>query len=245
MDLSTLSPVEIDTILADLYGKQWDLNSRIDMGKDDVKGAVRKVLGLSYRQSPTREQVAEVVEKAQDLGERPSYEDHAAFVAWLNLDEVAKRQERVDEMIGQYRRLGAEMAPYEAEYAKRRWTRFFVVQGGHIHSSMACSTCNKMGKATQFHWLPERSGQSEEQALESLVTESAKTVLCSVCFPSAPVAWTVPREDESVCKGSGTFDYPSETARRGYAYGNYGVCSHCGQRASTTSTGKMRKHKKA
>lgn len=62
------------------------------------------------------------------------------------------------------------------------WSRFYLVLGGHIHSSKGCHTCTL---TTLFSWLPELSGLSEADAVEA-----HGEILCSVCFPSAPVAWT-------------------------------------------------------
>lgn len=76
----------------------------------------------------------------------------------------------------------AELEEVEVEYAG--WSRFFIVKnnGGHIHRSMGCSTCFP---TTVFGWLPELSGLTEAEA----VAEWGE-ILCSVCFPSAPVEWT-------------------------------------------------------
>lgn len=64
------------------------------------------------------------------------------------------------------------------------WSRFFLVQNtnGHIHSSMHCSTCRW---DTSFGWLTELSGLTEAEAVEEY-----GEILCSICFPSAPVEWT-------------------------------------------------------
>lgn len=219
MDLATATPVEIDTILADLYGKQWEADSQREYYTKaalEIENGIAKHLTGKY-------------------GNR--------YFGWKQetADEYHTKadgyQAKVDD-------LAMEMLPYEAEFARRPWTRFYLVQDGHVHSSMRCSTCNKMGKRTKFGWLPEWSGQSEAETLETLVTKSNKTILCTVCYPTAPVAWTVARVDDDQCPGSGTFDYPNDTARRGYYSGNYGVCTHCNARITVTSTGKMRKHKK-
>lgn len=68
--------------------------------------------------------------------------------------------------------------------ANGRWSRFYLVTNtnGHIHSSMNCSTCFN---STQFAFLPNLSGLDEAAA----VTDQGE-ILCSICFPSAPVAWT-------------------------------------------------------
>lgn len=72
------------------------------------------------------------------------------------------------------------LAAYQAaerEYAG--WSRFFLVTGGHIHATMNCSTCYD---TTEFGWLPELSGLTESDAVAVY-----GSVLCSVCYPSAPV----------------------------------------------------------
>ena len=70
----------------------------------------------------------------------------------------------------------------EADYDG--WSRFFLVtnKGGHIHRSLICSTCRP---TTRFGWLPELSGLSEADAVDEY-----GSILCSVCFPDAPVDWT-------------------------------------------------------
>jgi hypothetical protein len=65
------------------------------------------------------------------------------------------------------------------------WSRFFLVRGGHIHSSLSCTTCNKNGSRTAFQWLTELSGLTEEDAVAKY-----GAVLCTVCFPNAPVEYT-------------------------------------------------------
>lgn len=62
------------------------------------------------------------------------------------------------------------------------WSRFHLVtsSAGHVHSSMSCHTCRP---TTKFGWLPKLSGQTEAEAVSEL-----GAVLCSACFPSAPVA---------------------------------------------------------
>ena len=70
------------------------------------------------------------------------------------------------------------------------WSRFFAVPGGHIHSSMNCSTCNRVTNQsgqtfTAFAWLPALSGLTAADAIAA-----HGHALCSVCFPNAPVSDT-------------------------------------------------------
>lgn len=64
------------------------------------------------------------------------------------------------------------------------WTRAFIVTNGngHIHSSMSCQTCNKMGKRTSFQLVSQVSGEKEEYIVD-LAGERA----CTVCYPTAPL----------------------------------------------------------
>lgn len=69
-------------------------------------------------------------------------------------------------------------------YKSHMWSRFYLVVGnanGHIHKDMACHSCYP---DTQYAWLPELSGDSEAEAVQA-----EGEILCTFCFPSAPVAW--------------------------------------------------------
>jgi hypothetical protein len=85
---------------------------------------------------------------------------------------------------------GASALYEEANSAYTGWDRFFLVPGGHIHSSMHCSTCNRMTNgwnsvATTFVWLTDLSGLDIEAAINEY-----GSILCTVCYPDAPVEYT-------------------------------------------------------
>lgn len=89
-----------------------------------------------------------------------------------------------DAVIAQNNALEAEYAKLRKIYLEHRWSRFYLVAGprGHIHSSMDCHSCYP---DTEFFWLPELSGDTEDEAVAA-----EGEILCTFCFPSAPVAWT-------------------------------------------------------
>lgn len=93
-----------------------------------------------------------------------------------------KGEEKLDEAVTArdeaFRAFSEASAKYEG------WSRFFIVNnaGGHIHWTMSCSTCYP---TTDFGWLPNLSGLTEADAVEEW-----GGILCSVCFPSAPVEHT-------------------------------------------------------
>ena len=124
--------------------------------------------------------------------------------------------------------------PLQEEYGRLRWSRFFLVTssaGGHIHRDQHCSTCHL---TTRYGWLPELSGLTEKDAVEA---EGPR--LCSVCFPSAPLEWTVGEEkkvDPKVCLGSG------KPARR---EGRYYRCAICGTGVRPSASGLASRHHRA
>ena len=115
-----------------------------------------------------------------------------------------------------------------------RWSRFFLVTGVHIHHSTACHT---LYPTTQIGWLPELSGETEADAVEA-----HGALLCTICFPSAPVEWTDGRkkDDDTKCTSQelvpGSLNSRYRTA--------YGQCADCGAHVTVTSIGRVRKHKK-
>jgi hypothetical protein len=117
------------------------------------------------------------------------------------------------------------------------WSRFFLVPGGHIHSSLDCSTCNKEGKQTRFGWLPDLSGLNEEDAVKE-----HGAVLCTVCYPSAPVEYTnkfdldKEAKAEKRCPSSGRYVGGRTRGTR---------CTECNAWVSITSGGNLRAHDKA
>lgn len=236
-DLTQQSPVEIDTALAKAHGEMARAASYLDHYKTEVHryaGDKRKGGGHAWSGSGswgmTLEEAVKAVE-AQAIGE---------YV----LGSLKECQEKVAS-------LRAEIKTLDAEFTRRGgWSRFFLVTnaGGHIHSSMDCSTCNKVTsrgwKPTSFAWLPDLSASTEAEAVEA-----HGAILCTVCFPSAPVEWTNKYEVEQAarkaarCPGSGTFLDRDQPHRVGYYSGNWGTCPECGVKPALTGSHKLRAHK--
>ncbi|ASR85241.1 hypothetical protein I5H06_gp63 [Mycobacterium phage SirPhilip] len=168
-------------------------------------------------------------------------------------DALAKAQERADdERIVRYNREGyaraiaaytpaldsvrvADQAIDEHEAANYKgWQRFFLVPDGHIHATRACSS---LRITTKIGWLPNLSGETEAEAVAA-----HGAMLCTKCFPSAPVEWTrgldAPADQ---CAGSGK-RYVEGTLNRRYRSA-YGECAECHTVQTVTQYGVMRKHK--
>lgn len=230
---TTMTPTEIDTQLADLYAQE----------------ATAAAQGASA-----------IEHMHHDLGHRRQYQGRRSYWAMNSVDTIAAARavladestpvyqrrdltrtvERHDNAVAQVKAIREAAAPLEAEYASRRWSRFFTVDqsNGHIHSSMHCSTCNRGGSRTSFGWNPELSGKTEAEAVDELGPR-----LCTVCFASAPVEYTQGVVDDSACPGSG--QAPVDGSIRRNWSSAWGQCTACPTRQMVTSRGVVRKHKKA
>jgi hypothetical protein len=149
MDFSTATPVEIDTKLADAYGKiaeltnqQHRINARVSHIDEVEPGSYASLLPDN------------------------SPENRAKLV-----DEHKALQERIWEI------LGTEVYPREAQYNDRRWTRYYLVDNtnGHVHKDQDCTTCFP---DTRYAWLVEQSGLTAEELVD-LAGEKACTVCFS------------------------------------------------------------------
>jgi hypothetical protein len=212
MDITTATPVEIDTALAEIYTRLYSQYDALDLNAKHIadmeNGLAKLAAGNRSYSSYTQE----------------------------GLDRLFAKREEIK---GRVREIKAETVPFEDEFkARGGWTRFFLVQnnGGHIHSSMHCSSCFP---TTRFGWLPQISGLTEAEAVAA-----HGAILCTICYPSAPTEWT-DRHDDSVCPGSGAY-YNSSLPHRGphFYSGNWATCEGCGTTQTMMKSGKIRKHKK-
>ncbi len=113
--------------------------------------------------------------------------------------------------------LAAEEEPLHDEHSRRPWSRFFLVTGGHIHSSMYCSTCNRNGKATAFSWLPDLSGLTEEEAVAAHGRDSLHDVLpLGASRMDGLLRAGAERKAATYCAGSGTSDWKDGKVRNGF-----------------------------
>jgi hypothetical protein len=238
--------VEIDTAIAEAYSKLGEAQQKLDTQKVSIiraaggrqqRDARRRIV---WNMTDTEAQV--VIEKAiADNADEGEYGRFTLDGYWTNIAELTEKlaklaaaREARDAARGEYLAL-------DAQYTG--WSRFFLVNntGGHIHSSMQCSTCRF---DTSFSWLPTLSGLSEKDAVDA-----HGAILCTVCFPSAPVEWTnqyeldAAKKAEASCPASGLVE--GSYRRTGIRGDGYGYCKDCGEYVSVTSTYKIRKHKKA
>jgi hypothetical protein len=135
-DLTTASPVEIDTEIARLSEELADVEAQIARLDERIANKVTR----SHTQLHADRYVA-MNYQAQDI------------VALH--DAVAAAQDFAD-----------ELRPLHAEYIRRgRWNRYFLVKNvnGHVHRSTRCGTCFA---TTSYAWLFELSDQPVAEMVE-------------------------------------------------------------------------------
>jgi hypothetical protein len=143
-----MTPVEIDTELARIYGEAMAVEARI---ASEVKFIQRQ----------------------------EARANKAPLTSWdqANLDNAKVRLAKLQ---GQRQAYIAEKAPFEVEYSKRPWNRYFLVtnSNGHVHRGMNCTTCFP---TTEYSWIVDLADCDEAKMVEEFGQNA-----CTVCFPDAP-----------------------------------------------------------
>jgi hypothetical protein len=232
--LSTAPPVEIDMALQALDARSAQATQALLCAVADVHYSLGE--RRTRRGWPTSDGQAVAALREHAINDtRPA---HLALA-----DPAGRVLDRLSSCGQALAAIEEEAAPLNAEYARRPWSRFFVVQGsgGHVHSSMRCSTCNNGKTRTQFVWTPELSGRSEEDTIVGLGDKA--NCLCTVCFPSAPVERTAGPAVDAGCPGSGKAPV-ADTTRQWGPYGKrFGKCTECGDTRLVTGAGVVGRHK--
>jgi hypothetical protein len=231
VNITTATPVEIDTRLAELYAQAAEIrlrrNSAIDVihhGPLGERSEFYRVAGRTLERWPTSTPDAIAAARALPADQYVVAYSKTVGEFLAVLDSVTAEAEAVN----------SETNDLDTEFDRRGgWSRFFTAQssGGHIHRSMACKTCNKRGKLTEFGWNPELSGLDMHQAIRHF--DRHAFVLCTVCFPDAPSAYTVREPDPNICPGAGKY-IPGPR--------KWGECPVCHTYQTRTATGNVRKH---
>lgn len=150
------TPVVNDSHLAEIYFEAYKIMSTVS----EVNDAVKKFTARLNPSYPTYRaaNVPDIEARIADLEYKLSILDKELTNKW-NEAEVYEQK---------WREGGC-------------WSRAYLVTNGngHVHKTRSCSTCYP---TTQFVWLPQYSGQSEE-----LIVSDAGMAACSICYPDAPV----------------------------------------------------------
>lgn len=235
MDLTTAAPSEIDAKLAELERAEGSAEQKIAFVVADMHYGLGERATYATRNRKawptTDKQAIEAVRAKAAAGEKMSSQySYRPFAVLFGKYEAA---------VADLEAIYAQAKPLNDEFVRRGgWSRFFLVQGGHYHRDMTCSTCNKNGLRTRFGWNPEMSGMSEDEAIAEFGRRAA--VLCSVCFPNAPVEMYEKRANPNECPGG---QYVAGSDRR-TGMSTHGECPTCHGRHLINAGGAVRKHSK-
>lgn len=221
-----------------------------------------RIAELSAEAATHRATIAKAVDTAHRLiGERPRYVSRTER-AWPTTDDDAVEQLRAKVAAGDLQpwdldsasKALAALADATAQLAATEtriveqdevwaangyWSRYFLVDAnnGHVHYDVSGWRCNRR-MATAHSWHPSLSGLTEADAVAELGPR-----LCTVCFPSAPVEWTVGERRPARCAGSGKVGKAGTESRTGMRH--YADCPECGVRGQLTPSYRVRAHKPA
>ena len=141
MNITTATPREIDTALAEIYGrigeKQWEIQN-IDIAIQEAQTSLN-----------------------------PNYRFFREHEVERNAKRLAKLEAKLVETVLAMNVIRKETVPFDEEFDRRGgWTRAWLVDntGGHVHNTMSCSTCFP---TTRFGWLPEWSGRDEAEIIDA------------------------------------------------------------------------------
>lgn len=180
MNLTTATPVEIDTVLATLYRAETGLIHQVETkayyvaDKAGILLPGQKARYRDEREAGTLTEAVAILSAVIADGDL-DYRWSEASYAKDTLDRLTEAQDALAANL-------AEQAPLHEEFDRRGgWTRSFMVlnTNGHAHKDTHCSTCFP---TTRYGWLTEVSGKTEAEVVEALGSDA-----CSTCYPTAPV----------------------------------------------------------
>ena len=143
-------------------------------------------------------------------------------------EQVAEYEAKLEEN-------AAARKPFEDEFARRPWVRYVLcgANNGHLHYH----GCSSLRITTELLLVAQASGLDSAE----VVGKFGETA-CTKCFPGAPVAPKSKPLPEGYCSASGSYDVEGVNGSL-RLWRPWGRCKVCGQGASVTSTGKLRRHK--
>ena len=216
---TNVDPKAVDRQLAEISARRWEIIDLIGRTYSSIHYAVDDVRD---RRSGWRLTDSEAEAKLIALREDPKN---------FRARESAKNLTSLENLRTKLAAATQEFDTAEEPYYLAPWSRFYIVQDGHIHANQHC---HSLRPTTRLGWLPELSGDTEETAVAA-----HGPLLCTFCFPTAPVEWTAgiaKAEDPTMCDNKVRGEW--------YTRGRYAHCTVCGAIAATTSLGNLRKHKR-
>ncbi|MEX5258010.1 hypothetical protein [Kocuria arenosa] len=166
-----------DTEMAKLMGEKADKMFRRDRTLVELRHHIGERQQYYRGRGTWTLSPEEVLEKAQAKVEAKDFR-------WQDSEAALGRY---DGYVAEIEEVQGRIAPMKAVYEQNPWNRAFLATSvnGHVHTSTNCSTCNKMGKPTEFEWRPEYSGAGNQE-----IIDDAGYRACTTCVPGAPVEAT-------------------------------------------------------
>lgn len=188
IDLSSLSPVEADTLYVERLNLQNEAGFTLDNAARMLIFSVGKTVYVADHRGRSRTVILDPTTPSDQYP--TTYENSYSLDAKTALKRCnegfgnPRYGSDYTDAYDAYVEASALVTEVEQEYARRPWRRYWLVTSsdGHIHSSTYCSTCNKGKEPTGFALVPYLSGSDVNVAVADL-----GAALCSVCFPEAPV----------------------------------------------------------
>lgn len=168
---------EADRILNELHFEAARKSQRVAWAVDSLRRLVDRETGWGRDRAwgKTFEQAfAEVTAQAETVDPEKPWVSREAQSALIKLDEA--RAELLEAELA-VRKQSALWAAHGC------WNRYSVVPGGHIHTNGRA--CHTLRPSTTVLWAYQVSGDTVDDAIEVY-----GTVLCTHCFPEAPVEQT-------------------------------------------------------
>ena len=220
-DLTTMTPVEIDTILAEIWGRINAVQNQIAAKNEKAREARKAVKqGYKHYEGLAEKYEADIPALREKLvpleAEAAPFEAEYASRPWSRAFLVTNNNGHVHSSMNCGTCFITTQYAWMIDYSGKDEAEIVEAAG-----CIACTVCfpsapvEALARPTQMFASPEAKAKAEKKA-------AAKAVKCA---------------------GSGRWDYDRSTARLGYYSGNYGVCPDCGEKITVTSTGKLRTHK--
>lgn len=168
---------EADRVLNELYFQAAVKHTRVGYAADSVRRLVDRETGWGRDREwgKTFEQsLAEVTALAETADPEKPWTQREARSALDKLAEARAERDAADEAVKAQSALWAQHGC---------WNRYSVVPGGHIHTNWR--DCHTLRDTTTVLWAYQASGDSVDEAIEVY-----GTVLCTHCYPDAPVEKT-------------------------------------------------------
>ncbi|MDQ1041504.1 hypothetical protein QFZ75_008006 [Streptomyces sp. V3I8] len=246
--LTKMTPPQIDRLNACLSGEYERLDGERDREWERLYSAVGEQKEKVGRRQAYLLRRDELEEKARAILAAPPAEPPSHLKRYDFMLTAEKYTARIGEVLGKIDAIGDKVQELNRKVRPKLteewdlrggWSRFFLVNNtnGHIHKTTSPVGCHTLHWNTDIGWLPDLSGLTEADAVKA-----HGTILCSVCFPSAPVEWTVGKAPaDTECPGSRQFvKLDSSMARR---MSKFATCPECGKTGvSVSSAWNLRKH---